>query len=178
MSAADLKKQMAEILKREVNVGWFEGNNYPNGVPVAAAAAWNEFGVTRTNSRGKPFVIPARAPMRLTMETEGSDIADDMAKTVNRCVRTGEIDQSFELFGLKTAERFKANVEKGGKGPGNALATIEGMIIGKNPDGSDKRAGSSPAKENRTFGQGKGIDRPLVDTGQMLNTLVSKVEVK
>lgn len=177
MSIADLKKNIEALAKSQVKVGWFEGNVYPNsGTPVAFVAWVNEHGGQRKLKNGRTVIIPARAPMRMTMDEQGVGIAKDLGGAVRRATADGDIAKWLEQFGLVTAARFKETINKGGRGPGNAQATIEGMVLGHNPDGSERRAGSSPAKENRKFGQGKGFDKPLVDTSQMMNTLIHKVE--
>ena len=177
MSAADLKKRIKEVCKRKVSIGWFEGNVYAaSGIPVAFVAYVNEKGGTRQLKNGNTWTLPARAPMEMTMTEQGAAIIKDLADSTNRAVRTGKIDESLERFGAVTAARFQETVGKGGRGPGNAESTIHGMILGYDKDGNPKRAGSSPAKENRTFGQGKGFDSPLVDSGRMENTLTYKVD--
>lgn len=177
IGSAQLKARIREICARKVSVGWFEGNVYAaSGIPVAFVAFLNENGGSRVLKNGNTIVLPARSPMALTMANEGNAIAKDLADSTQRAVRTGKIDESLNQFGAVTTARFKETVNDGGRGPGNAEATIHGMILGYDKDGQPVRAGSSPAKENRTFGQGKGFDKPLVDSGRMLNTLIYKVE--
>lgn len=39
-----LKDRLKKLDGMSVDVGWFEGNKYPDGTPVALVAAWLEFG--------------------------------------------------------------------------------------------------------------------------------------
>lgn len=177
MSTAELRARMRAISKKQVSVGWFEGNNYSDsGVPVALIAYFNEVGGSRELKNGNTLILPARAPMRTTMNEKGNEIHARLAKFVNMAMHDGKVDERLNQFGLLTAEDFKATVEKGGTGQRNAEATINGMILRYDKDGNPVRAGSKAAKEARTFGQGKGKDTPLVDTARMMNTLVHKVE--
>ena len=42
---------------KKVQIGFFETARYPNGIPVASVAAWNEFG---RQGRGRRKGVPAR----------------------------------------------------------------------------------------------------------------------
>ncbi len=53
------KAALQQIAKQEVHIGWFPENVYPDGTPVAAVMAYNEFGSER---------VPARPLMRQTSE--------------------------------------------------------------------------------------------------------------
>jgi hypothetical protein len=171
-----LKEVMKYFKDREVKIGWFEGNTYSNGTPVAFAAYVNEVGGSRTLKNGHVVVLPARAPMRTTMERSGKRIADMLVAAVKQAQRTENPDQALNQFGMLAAEEFKKTFNSN-LPPPNSEATIEGMIIGHNKDGSPKRAGHAAAKEARKFGQGKGPGKPtLVDSGRMLNTLTWKVD--
>lgn len=175
MSGTDeLKKRMEALMNKEIKVGWFEGNNYPDsGLPVAFVASILEYGANKSKADkdgNKVVHIPARFPMRKTMEEKGKQISAELAGAVNKAMQTGEIDEWMNKFGFAAAEHFKSTIDSGLQ-PGNSEATILGML---NPK-TGKRRGSA-AKNNRKFGQGKGFDKPGIDTGRLVNTLVHKVE--
>lgn len=176
MSTAELRARMREINKKSIAIGWFPENIYSSGIPVAMVAYFNEVGGSKNLKNGNTVVLPARAPMRITMSEKGNEIHARLGAFVNKAMESGKIDECLNQFGAVTAEDFKEVINKGGTGQGNAEATIHGMILGYDKEGNPVRAGSAAAKEARTFGQGKGKDTPLVDTGRMMNTLTWKVD--
>lgn len=174
IGSSEFRKRMRELQKREVKVGWFSGDKYPeSNIPVAFVAYVNEHGGSRKLKNGRTLILPARAPMRTNMERNKKAIMDTLAKAVNYGMRTGEIDKGMNQFGMFTAGTVKDTIESG-LPPRNAEATINGVLDPR----TGERKGSSPAKENRKWGQGKGFDSPLVDTGHLMKTVMHKVDVK
>lgn len=175
--SAAMRARMREISQKTISIGWFPGNDYSDsGTPVAMIAYFNEVGGSRTLKNGNTLTLPARAPMRTTMNDKGNEIHARLGAFVNKAMVSGKVDECLNQFGAVTAEDFKESINKGGTGERNAEATINGMILKYDKDGNPVRAGSKAAKEARTFGQGKGKDAPLVDTGRMMNTLTWKVD--
>ena len=65
-------KKLQEVFKnagnggiKHVDVGFFSSARYPNGIPVAAVAAWNEFGTKKIEER--PFFRIANAENELNL---------------------------------------------------------------------------------------------------------------
>jgi len=48
--------EIAEKFQGSVKVGWMSGGPYSDGTPVAAVAAWNEYGVPELNIPPRPFI--------------------------------------------------------------------------------------------------------------------------
>jgi hypothetical protein len=170
-----MRQRMKAVQEKSVAIGWFEGNTYAHsGIPVALVAYFNEVGGSRTLKNGNTVILPARAPMRKTMNEKGNTIHKRFANAINKAMNDGNVDQWFNQFGMATASDFQDTIESGDF-QRNAESTIHGMILGYNADGSPRRAGYAATRKDRTFGQGKGKDTPLIDSGQLKNTLTYKV---
>lgn len=48
--------EIAEKFQGSVKVGFMEGATYPDGTPVAAVAAWNEYGAPEAKVPSRPFI--------------------------------------------------------------------------------------------------------------------------
>jgi hypothetical protein len=48
-----------ELQHKQGKVGWFSNDKFPDGTPVAATVAWNEYGVAEKNIPPRPVVRPA-----------------------------------------------------------------------------------------------------------------------
>lgn len=157
---------LKELEGQEISIGWFPGNEYADTqTPVAFVAYVHEYGGQRGDVE-----IPARAPMRVTTERHMAEIRDKMREAIKAGVM-GKVDAATALDKLgmfaqsKLQEVIGSNLD-----PANAEATVHGVL---NPK-TGERAGSA-MKENRTWGQGKGFSRTLVDTGQLMNTVAFTV---
>lgn len=170
-----LRERMKAVQEKTVAIGWFEGNTYADsGIPVAMVAYFNEVGGSRKLKNGNTVILPARAPMRKTINEKGVTIHKRFASAINKAVNEGDADRWMNQFGMATASDFADTIESGDF-QRNAEATIHGMILGYNKDGSPRRAGFAATRKDRKFGQGKGKDAPLIDSGQLKNTLTYKV---
>ena len=122
--------ELAAKMSGTVNVGFLEGSTYPDGIPVAAVAFWNEFG--NGSAPPRPFfrnMIAAESP----------------------------------TWGDKVAALAKST---GNDGP-KVLA-----LMGEDIEGALKQSitdFTSPELAASTVAR-KGFDKPLIDTGHMLNS--------
>lgn len=172
------RKFLKGISGQQVRVGWLEGNVYPDGTPAAVVAYINEYGGRRKTKDGA-IVIPARAPVRTTIDTKGQQLTEDCGKLIAKAIRDGmKPDQMLNQLGMLGQIALQDTIGSG-LSPENATATVEGMLLTRrNPVTGEKetyRAGSA-SKENRKFGQGKGFNRPLIDTSRLMNTVTYVVE--
>jgi hypothetical protein len=75
--SASVSAKLKEIARKMgggyVDIGFFEGSNYPDGTAVASVAFWNEFGTSRT---------PARPFFRQMIAKESPSWPHDMAETL------------------------------------------------------------------------------------------------
>jgi len=147
-----LKNILKDLHGYEARVGWFENSKYEDGTQVAMVAAQNEFG--NANKR-----IPARPFMRPTIiekQNEWAVLAEKGAKQI--LLGNQNLENVFNLLGLKAVGDIKRTISKIFTPP-LAAATIAARL--------EKR------KNNTTVGN---LFKPLIDTGIMLNSLISVVE--
>ena len=147
----------------EIEVGFFSTAKYPDGKPVAAVAAWNEFGTKRggkVHAPERPFFRQAIRGMRKGVEAlvrRGVDpqrmvVDTNLANTVGAYAQ-GQVQES--IVDLVT--------------PPNAPATIEA-----------KRRKLHGRKARTSVGVGGnavsvGESNPLIDTGFMRLSVTWKV---
>ncbi len=136
----NIPKELADI---QAEVGWFEGNNYEDGTPVAYVATIHEFGAPSQN-------IPPRPTMGPTVKANTDEYLKQLgfaAKGVQNGKITGQ--DAMQLIGEKVAGDIRESISR-----------LE-----------------SPPLKPATVEQ-KGFSKPLIDTGQMLNSLTATVSKK
>ena len=90
------KAQSAQSRSKTVRVGFFSTAKYPDGTPVAAVAAWNEFGVPDKNIPERPYMrnaIEDAEVVLMPILKEGID-PKDMALDARTAGRMGEAMKS------------------------------------------------------------------------------------
>jgi len=117
----------------EVQVGFLEGQTYPDGTSVPMVAAINEFGAPSRNQPPRPFF------RRMIAEKSSS-----WPKAIADRLKANEFDA-------------RATLEEVGQGVASQLQ-----------DSIDKLV--SPPLAPSTIAR-KGFDKPLIDTGQMRNSV-------
>jgi len=55
-----LLKILNDLNKKDLSIGWFEGNNYSDGVPTAWVASLQEYGNESTNLPPREFLYPTQ----------------------------------------------------------------------------------------------------------------------
>lgn len=161
----------------QAKVGWFEANKYKDGTPVAYIAAIQEFGSPQNR-------IPPRSFMRTTITEEKAEWAKKSEQGA-RGVLAGQFNPQQVLDGLaqqaagdvrkKIASIYSPELSdltllvrkyKRGLIPGLARGEVTGRTLGM-------LWGMYERGEIDTSGV---TDKPLVDSGIMLDTLNSTVE--
>ena len=131
-----------------VEVGFFSTAKYPDGTPVAAVAAWNEFG---TEVNGKPHV-PERPFFRNAIAASKDDILAAMKETIDP--KTMALDtKTAGRMGLAMVGAIKRSITVLRKPP-NAPITIKGGWLRTK---TGKWIKLKPKKSTN----------PLIDTGKM-----------
>ncbi len=150
---------IAHLKDKQVKIGWFEGQKYDDehSTPIAAVAAQNEFGNPNQNIPARPFMRPTIAQQ----ENNWRKISKDGAKEVIEGKRL--IDTVFELIGRKAVGDIKTTITKI-YDPPLSQATINARI---------EREGHSGKFTKR---QALTATKPLVDTAEMVNTIISVIE--
>lgn len=169
-----LDLNLKELEGAQAKVGWFETAKYPNGTPVAMAAAANELGHGKTPPR--PFMRPTAAKERGAW----ASIAAAGAKLVLQGKST--IHDVMEMVGI-AAEGNVLQAIMNVNSPPLSPITIELRAMKKrNPDlqVTGKTVGIAAAKVNEPgYRKPVGInEKPLEDTGLMVATLTHIVEEK
>ncbi|EBI3714160.1 hypothetical protein DPU05_14780 [Salmonella enterica subsp. enterica serovar Teddington] len=145
--AERLRVATAELQRKQAKVGWFESAKYEDGTPVAYVAAINELG-----PNARPF-------MRPTIQ-ERTQVWKAVGKQGAKRVINGEAGagQMFEMLGLQAS--------------GDIAKTISSITT---PPLSPRTIAARQAKmaNGKTIGN---LDKPLVETGLMINSLTYIVE--
>ena len=151
--AAFLRRaKSAKARSKRTDVGFFSTAKYSDGTPVAAVAAWNEFG-TET--------IPERPFMRNAI----SGAERDLLPVLKANIDPKEMRIDARTAGL-VGEVMKARIQQSIttlREPPNAPITISG--------------GWMRSKSGKPFRvKGKGSSNPLIDTGFMRASVAYKVD--
>lgn len=155
---ASLTVALRELHGLEAKVGWFESARYKDGTPVAYVAAIHEFGaVTRLakaaeayqagGQGAKPVVIPPRPFMRPTVAAKSQAWIDLLGQGAKASLTGGPRPRDvLEMVALRAA--------------GDIAKTIRSI--------------QTPPLSPLTVAR-KGHRKPLVDTGQMIQSLTGAV---
>ena len=95
-----INKALKQSGTRSVSIGFFSDSKYPDGTPVPAVAAWQEFGTKRIPER--PFMRPV-----------AKSATDDVRKLVRRAIntKTMEVDPRLgDVIGGKVQGEIKKGI--------------------------------------------------------------------
>lgn len=147
----DIKAIISELASKAVKVGFFPDARYVDGTPVAYIATIQEYGYIGGGIPARPFFKPS-------LEKGAQKYRDGFAAAFRRTVKgTQTVSQGLEQIGLVA----KGDIQDGIKGvtsPALKQSTI------------DQRASR--------HSKGLASDKPLVDTGKMLQSVTYVVEAK
>lgn len=149
-----LKKKRFDTTKlREgvVRVGWFEGVRYKDGVSVAQVAYWNEYGT------GGPHGIPKRPFMRPAVHQNRKELQETLRSLYRQAIKdnTNTMD-ALESFGVLVQAKIRRQILSTTT-PANSPITVHGGWLGR------------PGKKGGVFIKGKGFNKPLQNTGYMVD---------
>lgn len=147
----------------QAKTGWFETAKYADGTPVAYVATIHEFGAVVLNmdavagayqgggEGSGPVIIPARPFMRVTVAERGKEWIK-LLETGAKEVLVGKLTprQLLEMVALRAA--------------GDVAKTIAKI--------------TTPPLAPSTIANKRGATKPLVDTGQMIQSVTGVVEDK
>lgn len=181
-----LKTRLKDLDGQVAKAGWFESARYENGLPVAVIAAQNEFGVTLNHPGGTPYRIGADGRAVFVSKAEGAGLP---------VTKPHQIVIPPRPFMRPTSERDKpqwlrivadgANAIMRGATTGKAVMLGLGSFAAGGIAKSISEVFSPPLKastiaarrraltDNKTIGL---LDKPLVASGIMLNTVTNTVE--
>lgn len=146
-NADDIKKVLAALNSKQIQVGFFDTYKYPDGTPIAYVAAIQEFGYGPIPPR--PFMRPAQLQNQNKWQ---AGIAAGVKAALNGAVT---IDNALEQVGMAAAGDVRKAI-KAVTAPPLAASTIR-------------------ARQSRKKTKKQASTKPLVDTGQMLQAVTSAV---
>lgn len=153
-----LERELARLARVEITVGVHgeDGKRDDGGrLTNVQVAAVHEFGAPAQN-------IPERSFLRSTMDREKAQILDDMSDAVDHVLQGAPLKQEVERVGIYTEIRVRETIRKGIDPP------LSPMTVEKR---RAKLSGGKP--DNNRFGT---RETPLIDTGQLIQSIASKVE--
>ena len=116
---AIIRKALSASGVETLRVGFFRTAKYPDGTPVAAVAAWNEFG---TRTKGGSQHIPERPFFRQALRKVQSDVSELVQDGINS--KTMVVDDLLaDRLGGLVAGAVQENI-RDLKSPPNAPSTI------------------------------------------------------
>lgn len=147
-----LRKEMEAVNRAKLEVGFFDTAVYPSGVPVAYVASVHEFGWGPIPAR--PFMRPAMNAQRATWQR---NFLSGFKAVANGQVTTKQV---LEQMGMKISAQIKESISSV-TSPALQESTIEARLRKLTAGVAATAKGS--------------ISKPLVATGQMLNSVDYKV---
>lgn len=148
------KIALKDLEDKQAKVGWFERSRYDNeeNTPVAFVAAQNEFGNPAKNIPPRPFMRPTILQRR----KEWKNLADRGAKQIIKGQET--VHSVLDLIGQQAVGDIKRTISQLWYPPLSPV-TIALRLWAR----ADKS----------TLGN---LDKPLIDTGVMYETIINVVE--
>lgn len=162
-----------KLAKDKLQVGWFQGAKYSDGLPVALVAAWQEFGTKSAPAR--PFMRPA-----------ASDNKDKWADIYLGAARqwlqgNGPYRDVLTAVGLTAEADIKNAIVNGNHAPLSPVTLAlrklrnDGVKIGGALVGQVAAAVARGETGAGQLGQPFGNQDPLRDTGYMIATVTHEV---
>jgi hypothetical protein len=152
--------QKLDYIAKEFNkkiigkVGWFPDLKYETGESIAGVAATQEFGLTKKNIPPRPFMRPTIKNKEQTWK----QTAIVMAKRI--ALEKSSYNDFLDVIGMQVSSNVQETI-KSIQTPALRNSTIKARLNKK--------------RDKKTIGL---IEKPLVDTGTLLNTITNVVEKK
>lgn len=148
-------KMLDELDRAEAKVGWFPGDRYPDGTPVASVAEQNEYGDPSENIPARPFVSP-------TAKSKASEWGSHAARVIPAVLKGSEdVKSMLESVGLQAEKDIRETIARLWDPPLSPYTVAERAR--KQAEGATLAA---------------GLDKPLIETGRMRDTLKTEVSTK
>lgn len=172
--AQNVNKTLTEIAQKmgggKVQIGFLEGATYPDGTPVAAVAAWNEFG-----HEGN-FPAPPRPFFRTMIANESPGWPAKMANLAKATHYDGKL--VLKLMGEDIAGALKQSIIETNDPPLSGTTLILRKRFWTNPGditASDVVAAQQAAANGENGASGTQA-KPLVWTGHLLQSVGYEVK--
>jgi hypothetical protein len=160
-------KNISEMLDRDytLNVGWFSGNKYNNGLEVGDVAKLQEYGGVGENGNN----IPPRPFVRPAMAENSNKWRKNILKNIKNEISKGHVaflNNIFKELGKEVKENIQKSIQDVYEPPLADYTIMKRM---------EKRGMSDfSILENMQ----KELTKPLIDTGKMLKSCDYKVSSK
>ena len=148
MSRERLERLIKELETKVVKVGYFEHSTYPDGTPIAYVAAIQEMGYVKGG-------IPARPTLHPAMEAGTSNYKNGVARAFRNAMAGADLVTGLNAIGEVAAGDVK-----------QAISSLTSPSLKQ----------STVDARRRRHHAGKASDKPLVDSGQMLQAVTYSVE--
>lgn len=148
MSRERLEQLIKELETKVVKVGYFEHSTYPDGTPIAYVAAIQEMGYVKGG-------IPARPTLHPAMEAGTSNYKNGVARAFRNAMAGDDLVTGLNAIGEVAAGDVK-----------QAISSLTSPSLKQ----------STVDARRRRHHAGKASDKPLVDSGQMLQAVTYSVE--
>lgn len=148
MSRERLEQLIKELETKVVKVGYFEHSTYPDGTPIAYVAAIQEMGYVKGG-------IPARPTLHPAMEAGTSNYKNGVARAFRNAMTGADLVAGLSAIGEVAAGDVK-----------QAISSLTSPSLKQ----------STVDARRRRHHAGKASDKPLVDSGQMLQAVTYSVE--
>lgn len=157
-----LKQVAAQLSTTQGRIGWFESAKYGGGQPVAGVAAVHEFGSPER-----------KIPPRLGMRATAAEKQGEWRKTAEHISRAA-------FQGAATAEQVVEAVTMAAEGHvRETIAKVTSPALKESTVAARKRRLAKGSKVGGKGGAGvAGIEKPLVASGLLLDTLSSETVKK
>ncbi len=149
---AKLSAAVKTFRSTELKVGWFETNRYEDGTSVAYVATIHEFGAEKSGVPPRPF-------MRPTVEREEVKWRKFIAQEAPKILEGKQtVEGLFEALGLNISGEIARSISQV-----TTPKLLEATILAKTRKMADQVTVGS-------------LDKPLVETGLMLDSVTHTVE--
>ena len=148
MSRERLEQLIKELETKVVKVGYFEHSTYPDGTPIAYVAAIQEMGYVKGG-------IPARPTLHPAMEAGTPNYKNGVARAFRNAMAGADLVTGLNAIGEVAAGDVK-----------QAISSLTSPSLNQ----------STVDARRRRHHAGKASDKPLVDSGQMLQAVTYSVE--
>ncbi len=148
---AILESALRALKDIELKVGWFSTNRYENGVSVALVALVHEFG-------SRVLGIPPRPHMRPTIEREEENWRRFIVQESKKVLAGNQtVEGMFEALGLNASGEIAKTISEIFAPPLKPQTII------------------AKARKMAKSGLVGALDKPLVETGQMMETVTHTI---
>lgn len=175
----NIRERIADLAKSKVDVGWFEGNKFPDtGTSVAYVASIQEFGA-RLPHVGKKVFIPPRPFMRPAMLKKTEWIGESGQELTNYLDGQLSKEELLTSIGEKAKATIVKNIENVYSPPLSKVTLTlrdwkENGYISRSTMGlRDVRGAIRTVKAG--FGGFPTNTKPLIDTGFMVKSIGTRI---